>query len=157
MSSILSRRKLVALVAALKRRGKTVVTTNGVFDILHVGHVRYLTAARKLGDVLVVAVNSDTSVRALKGPSRPVNRARDRAELLAALSCVDYITIFTERDPRALLGAIKPTIHVKGGDYKLEDLPEREVVEKNGGRVVLIKPSKGYSTTGTIAKITKLY
>ncbi|MDZ4284599.1 MAG: D-glycero-beta-D-manno-heptose 1-phosphate adenylyltransferase [Patescibacteria group bacterium] len=154
-NKIFTRKKLLAAIAQLKRRGKTTVTTNGVFDLLHVGHVRYLREAKKLGDVLIVAVNSDKSTRILKGSTRPLNPARDRAEVLAALECVDFVTIFNERDPRALLSEIKPHVHVKGGDYKLENLPEREVVEKHAGRVVLIKPSRGYSTTRTIARAAK--
>lgn len=149
---LLTRKKLLAVVQQLKRRGKIIVTTNGVFDLLHVGHVRYLREAKKLGDVLVVALNSDSSTHALKGPTRPLNAAQDRAEVLAALQSVDLVTIFSERDPRALLNRVKPHVHVKGGDYKLHDLPERDVVEENGGRVVLIKPSRGYSTTATIAR-----
>ena len=154
---IFTRKKLLVAVKQLKRGGKIIVTTNGVFDLLHVGHVRYLAEAKKLGDVLVVAVNSDRSTRALKGPTRPLNRARDRAELLAALACVDFVTIFNERDPRALLKAIKPHVHVKGGDYKLKDLPEREVVENNGGKIVLVKPSRGYSTSAIIERIDLLH
>jgi len=154
---IYTRKELVEIVRYVQREGKKVVTTNGCFDVLHVGHVRYLQAARKLGDMLVVAVNSDTSVRALKGGLRPLVPEDERAEMLAALECVDYVTIFSELDPIALLLELKPDIHVKGGDYKLEQLIEREAVESYGGKVIVGFNVPGKSTTDLIKVIVEKY
>ncbi len=125
--------------------------------MLHVGHVRYLQEARKLGDILIVAVNSDSSVRALKGEPRPLVPEDERAEMLAALECVDYVTIFSELDPIALLLELKPDIHVKGGDYKLEQLIEREAVESYGGKVIVGFNVPGKSTTDLIKTIVEGY
>ena len=131
---------------------KRIVFTNGCFDLLHVGHVSYLSRARDLGDVLVVGVNSDESVRSLnKGPNRPVNAAEDRCLVLAGLACVDYVTIFSESTPIETLKLLRPHIHVKGGDYKAEDLPERAVIESYGGKIVIIPFVPGYSTTSILA------
>ena len=143
---------------AVKRRARNekVVTTNGVFDILHAGHVDYLKRAKALGDALFVAVNSDDSVKINKGDKRPINPLEDRMTVLAALECVDYVFSFGERDPCAWLEKIKPAVHVKGGDYKMP-LIEQGVVEKNGGRVVLIPAVKGKSTTSIIEKIKSVY
>ena len=152
-----TRKKLVEIVRHVQREGKKVVTTNGCFDVLHVGHVRYLQEARKLGDILIVAVNSDSSVRALKGEPRPLVPEDERAEMLAALECVDYVTIFSELDPIALLLELKPDIHVKGGDYKLEQLIEREAVESYGGKVVVGFNVPGKSTTDLIKTIVEGY
>ena len=146
---------VVAFVKAEKRKGKKIVTTNGCFDILHVGHVRSLAAARALGDVLVVGINSDASVRALKGENRPIVSERERAEIVAALGSVDAVFIFDEKDPRTWLSKLKPAIHVKGGDRKMEEIIERDIVEKNGGTVVLLPIRKGKSTTNLIEKIKK--
>ena len=134
-----------------------VVTTNGCFDVLHVGHLRYLQAAKQLGDVLVVGVNSDTSVRTLKGENRPLVPEDERAEMLAGLACVDYVTIFSELNPIALLSALKPDLHVKGGDYKIEQIIERETVEKYGGKVVVGLNVPGKSTTDLIQRIREQY
>ena len=152
-----TREKLAKIVRHAQKEGKKVVTTNGCFDVLHVGHVRYLQGARKLGDMLVVAVNSDTSVRALKGKLRPLVPEDERAEMLAALECVDYVNIFSELDPIALLLELKPDIHVKGGDYKLEQLIEREAVESHGGKVVVGFNVPGKSTTDLIKVIVEKY
>lgn len=152
-----NREKLVEIVRHAQSQGKKVVTTNGCFDVLHVGHVRYLQEARKLGDMLIVAVNSDSSVRALKGELRPLVPEDERAEMLAALECVDYVTIFSELDPIALLLELKPDIHVKGGDYKLEQLIEREAVESYGGKVVVGFNVPGKSTTDLIKTIVERY
>ena len=149
--------ELKIIAEKLKNQNKKIATTNGVFDILHIGHIRYLQEAKKLGDVLIVAVNSDSSVRKIKGPRRPLNSENDRAEALAALECVDYVTIFTQKNPIKILEIIKPNVHVKGGDYKIEKIIEKETVEKNNGRVVLIPEVKGYSTTGFIHRIMKKY
>ena len=147
------RHQLIEILKQAKAQGKIVATTNGCFDVLHVGHLRYLQAARELGDLLVVALNSDDSVRALKGENRPLVPEDERAEMLAGLACVDYVTIFSELDPIALLSVLKPNIHVKGGDYTIEQVIEREVVEANGGRVIVGLNVPGKSTTDLIKTI----
>src|SRR5919205_2483795 len=135
---ILYGEELVGERERLRRAGRRLVFTNGCFDILHVGHVRYLEAARRLGDALLVAVNSDRSVRALKGAGRPVMSEGERAELLAALSSVDFVTVFDEESPRALIAEVLPDVLAKGGDYALEEIHGREEVEASGGRVVAL-------------------
>ena len=145
------------LAEELKKQNKIIVTTNGVFDILHLGHIKYLQEAKKLGDVLIVAINSDSSVKQIKGPERPINNEQSRAEVLAALTFVDYAIIFNETDPVNILSEIKPDIHVKGGDYKIDEIIEKDIVEKNNGKIVLIPEIKGYSTTDLINKIIKNY
>ena len=149
--------KLATILQQAKAKGAVVVTTNGCFDVLHLGHLRYLQAARQLGDLLVVAVNSDTSVRELKGENRPLVPEEERAEMLAGLECVDYVVIFPELTPISLLSELKPNIHVKGGDYKLEQLIEREVVEANGGKVIVGLNVPGKSTTNLIEVICERY
>lgn len=139
-------------VAAWREAGETVVFTNGCFDLLHVGHVQTLSRAKAEGDRLVVGVNSDASVARLKGPQRPINPEMDRAALLASLRCVDAVVIFAEDTPVETLRALRPDVHVKGGDYRLEDLPEAEVVQSSGGRVVLIDLVPGRSTTSMIER-----
>ena len=141
------------LVEELKKQNKTVVFTNGCFDILHVGHLRYLNDAKKQGDVLIVGVNSDESVRRLKGPTRPINNEIDRAEMLSGLKAVDFTLIFDELTPIETLEKIKPSIHVKGGDYTKEQLPETATVEKNGGEVIILSYVEGKSTTNIVNKI----
>ncbi len=144
--------------AALKRElderhpGRQTVLTNGCFDILHRGHIQTLSGARDQGDLLIVALNSDESVRKLKGPSRPVNSEDDRALLIASLSCVDYVTFFGEDTPIETIRILAPRVHVKGGDYKPEDLPEREIVVSLGGRLVVLPFERGYSTTAILEK-----
>jgi D-beta-D-heptose 7-phosphate kinase/D-beta-D-heptose 1-phosphate adenosyltransferase len=150
---IVARPALVAAVRSLQRAGKKVVFTNGCFDLLHVGHVRCLQEARALGDALVVGVNADASVRLLKGPGRPLTPARERAEVLAALACVDYVTIFGAATPQGLIAAVQPDVLVKGGDWPVGKIVGREVVEARGGRVLSIPFVKGRSTTATIEKI----
>ncbi|MDR1835216.1 MAG: D-glycero-beta-D-manno-heptose 1-phosphate adenylyltransferase [Fusobacteriaceae bacterium] len=150
---VLTKEDAARILADEKKAGKKIVFTNGVFDILHIGHLRYLQEAGKLGDILVVGVNSDSSVKALKGSDRPVNGENERAELLAGLKPVDYTVIFAEQTPVALLETLKPHIHVKGGDYRKEDLPETAVVEKNGGEVRILSFVPGKSTTGILKKI----
>jgi len=147
--------KLTEILKDLKQKNKTIVTTNGCFDILHVGHVRYLKQTKALGDVLIIALNTDRSVRALKGPKRPLNSENDRAEVLAALECVDYVVLFDEDTPAELLDKIKPDIHAKGGDYNIDTLPEAKIITKNGGRVVFIPLVEGKSTTSLIEKASK--
>ena len=154
---IYHRSELASVLQQLKTEGKTVVTTNGCFDVLHLGHLRYLRAARQLGDLLVVAVNSDSSVRQLKGENRPLVSEAERAEMLAGLECVDYVIIFPELTPIDLLSELKPSIHVKGGDYKLEQLIEKDVVEANGGKVVVGLNVPGKSTTNLIEVICERY
>ena len=154
---IYHRSELASVLQQLKIEGKTVVTTNGCFDVLHLGHLRYLQAARQLGDMLVVAVNSDSSVRQLKGENRPLVPEAERAEMLAGLECVDYVVIFPELTPIDLLSELKPSIHVKGGDYQLDQLIERDVVEANGGKVVVGLNVPGKSTTNLIAVICERY
>ena len=154
---IYQREQLAEKLQQLKTQGKIVVTTNGCFDVLHLGHLRYLQAARRQGDLLVVAVNSDYSVRELKGENRPLIPDVERAEMLAGLACVDYVVIFPELTPVALLAELKPNIHVKGGDYKLDQLIERDVVEKNGGKVVVGLNVPGKSTTNLIDVICDRY
>lgn len=133
--------------------GKRLVFTNGCFDILHVGHVRYLAAARALGDALLVAINSDRSVRELKGAGRPVMNESERAEMLSALSAVDYVTVFDANSPRALIADILPDILVKGGDYNLDEIHGREEVEAAGGRVLSLPFVEGASTTSIIERL----
>jgi D-beta-D-heptose 7-phosphate kinase / D-beta-D-heptose 1-phosphate adenosyltransferase len=135
----------------LRRRGGTLVATGGCFDLLHTGHVRLLRQARELGDALVVLLNSDASVRALKGPRRPVMADEDRARVLAALACVDAVVVFDELSPERALEQLRPDIWVKGGDYTEADLPEAGVVHRNGGEVVLLPTVAGYSSSNLIA------
>lgn len=148
-----TRKALTIIINQEKDREKTVVTTNGCFDLMHVGHLRYLQAAKNLGDLLVVGVNSDNSVRELKGERRPLIPEDERAEMLAGLDCVDYVVIFPELDPISLLSELKPDIHVKGGDYTIEQVIERQVVEENGGRVIVGLNIEGKSTTNVIQTI----
>jgi rfaE bifunctional protein nucleotidyltransferase chain/domain len=149
--------ELLALRPRWRAEGKTLVLTNGTFDVLHVGHLRYLQAARALGDILLVAVNSDASVRAYKGPGRPVVPQDERAELLAALRCVDYVTIFDEPTATHLVEALEPEIYVKGGDYSAstgKPLPEAETVRAHGGEVRIIPYVEGHSATDIIARMS---
>ena len=147
---ILARDELQQRVAEWRRAGDRVTLTNGCFDMLHVGHVRYLRAARELGGKVVVAVNSDASVRALKGEGRPVMPADERAEILAALADVDAVVVFPEKDVRAIIREIRPDFHAKGTDYTAESVPERDEVEACGGRVVIVGDPKDHSATEII-------
>lgn len=146
---------VVARAQQARREGKTVALANGVFDLLHVGHVRYLQGARALADVLVVAVNSDASTRAYKGPGRPVVPQAERAELVAALACVDHVVVFDEPDARAVLRALRPDVHVKGTDYTEATVPERDEVEAYGGRVAIAGDPKAHSSTAMLQKLGK--
>jgi D-beta-D-heptose 7-phosphate kinase/D-beta-D-heptose 1-phosphate adenosyltransferase len=150
---ILDRGELLRVRAELRAARRTLVFTNGCFDILHVGHVRYLAAARALGDALLVAVNSDRSVRALKGPGRPLMNEAERAELLAALAAVSFVTVFDEESPRKLISELLPDVLVKGGDYAPDEIHGREEVEAAGGRVLALPFVEGASTTGIIERI----
>lgn len=154
-SRIIEREKLEALSKRLKDAGKRIVSTNGCFDILHVGHVRILEQAREFGDVLVVGINSDASVRVLKGEKRPINAELDRAEVLAALKSVDYVTIFGEQTPVEFLKLLQPHIHVKGADYKPEQLEETPIVEQYGGRVEILPLVPNKSTTSVVDRINQ--
>jgi D-beta-D-heptose 7-phosphate kinase/D-beta-D-heptose 1-phosphate adenosyltransferase len=149
--------ELAARVIAHRREGRRIVFTNGCFDILHRGHITYLSRAKALGDVLVVGVNSDASVHRLKGPRRPINAVEDRVQVLAALSCVDHIAVFDEDTPAALLGVVRPDVFVKGGDYTKAMLPEAEVVESLGGRVEILPYLEDRSTTRIIQRIRQAY
>jgi rfaE bifunctional protein nucleotidyltransferase chain/domain len=137
----------------LRRQGKRVVFTNGVFDLLHPGHVRYLQDARAAGDALIVGVNSDRSVRAIKGPTRPITPEQERAEILSALACVDAVVVFDEDDPHALISRIQPDVLVKGADWAPDRIIGRDLVEARGGRVLRIPLAPGYSTSTIVAKI----
>ena len=150
---ILSTDKLREERKQLRAEGRRLVFTNGCFDILHVGHVRYLQSARSLGDALVVAINSDRSVRELKGASRPIMNEHERAEMLAALAAVDYVTVFDDISPRSLIAEVLPDILVKGGDYKLDEIHGRREVEAAGGRVVSLPFVEGASTSSIIERI----
>lgn len=152
---VLSVARLVRLTRRLRRLGRRVVFTNGCFDLLHLGHVRYLQRARALGDCLVVGMNSDRSVRALKGPGRPLVAAEARAEVLAALAAVDYVTIFDASDPGRLITRLQPDILVKGADWRPNEIVGRDVVEARGGLVRTIPLTKGTSTTRLVAKIMR--
>lgn len=154
-SRIIEREKLEALSKRLKDAGKRIVSTNGCFDILHVGHIRILEQAREFGDVLVVGINSDASVRVLKGEKRPINAELDRAEVLAALKSVDYVTIFGEQTPVEFLKLLQPHIHVKGADYKPEQLEETPIVEQFGGRVEILPLVPNKSTTSVVDRINQ--
>jgi D-beta-D-heptose 7-phosphate kinase/D-beta-D-heptose 1-phosphate adenosyltransferase len=151
-SSIL---KAVALAKQLRAEGKKIVFTNGVFDLLHPGHVRYLQQARALGDALIVGINSDRSVRAVKGPDRPITSEAERAEILAALACVDAVAIFDEETPYEIISAIAPDVLVKGADWAEHAIVGRDIVEARGGRVVRASIEEGYSTTSIVAKIRR--
>jgi D-glycero-beta-D-manno-heptose 1-phosphate adenylyltransferase len=149
-SKVVSREQLVNRVAQWRAQGETIVLANGGFDLLHVGHVRYLQAAKKLGGQLVVAVNSDDSVRALKGEGRPVMPEGERAEVVAALASVDAVVIFPELDVRGIIRDIHPDIHAKGTDYTPESVPEADLVRAHGGRVEIVGDPKNHSTTEII-------
>lgn len=150
---ILDTESLVATLQKKTEQGQRVVTTNGCFDLLHVGHLRYLKAAKKIGDILVVLVNGDISIKALKGDSRPVISAGDRAEMVAGLACVDYVTLFDEDTPAELLKQIRPHVHVKGGDYDQDNLPEAPLLKQMGTQLVFVPVEKGYSTSSIIDRI----
>lgn len=153
---VLTRDALAAALEPHRQRGERIVFTNGCFDLLHVGHARYLAAARALGDLLVVGVNSDDSVRTLKGPTRPLISEDERAELLAHLAVVDYVCLFSENLPNALIEVVRPRFHVKGGDYNIETLPETPIIRKHGGEVVIIPLVEGRSTSNLIERIQSL-
>ncbi len=150
---LLSRAEVSAVSNSLKQDGKKVVFTNGCFDILHVGHIELLESAKSLGDILVVGLNSDDSVKRLKGTGRPINSVRERVRILSALEFVDYVVIFNEDTPYKLLQEVKPDFLIKGGDYSLDEIVGRDIVESYGGKVKVIQLLKGKSTTDIINKI----
>lgn len=152
-SKVMGQSALARKLGALRRSGKRIVFTNGCFDVIHLGHVRYLSKARSLGDLLVVGLNSDASVRSIKGPSRPLNRQLDRALVLASLSFVDYVTVFGEDTPEKLIRRLKPDVLVKGADWKAADIVGADFVLSRGGRVARIPFVKGRSTTGLIRRM----
>ena len=154
-AKILSIEEMLAERARLRSQGARLVFTNGVFDLLHVGHVRYLAQARTLGDALVVAINSDRSVRELKGPERPVFDQAERAEILAALRQVDYVVVFDDISPRSLIAQLLPDVLVKGGDYQLDEIHGREEVEAAGGKVISLPFVDGASTSRLIERMKK--
>lgn len=153
MSAVVSRDEAARRVAEWRARGQSVVLANGVFDLLHVGHLRYLEGAKALGDRLVVAVNSDASTRAYKGPGRPVIPQAERAELVAALRCTDLVLVFDEPDVRAVIRELKPAVHAKGTDYTPQSIPERAEVEAYGGRVAVTGDPKDHSTTALVGRL----
>ncbi len=146
-SRILPPIALADLIAREKLAGKKVVSTNGVYDFLHAGHLEYLERARALGDLMVIALNSDSSVKRIKGEGRPINNEQDRALILAGLRCVDYVTFFDEDDPGKILDILKPSIHAKGGDYDPEKMPETKIIRANGGDVKILPLKPGYSNS----------
>ena len=150
---IIDRKDASTFCAELKHLGRQIVFTNGCFDILHAGHVRYLTTAKNFGDVLIVGLNTDESVRRLKGANRPINNQDDRAEVLLGLKAVDHVIFFGETTAEALIAEVKPDVYVKGGDYTLDSLPEAKIVAQCGGRVELVNLVAGRSTTNIVEKI----
>ncbi len=152
---LVKREDVRALIDVIHHSGKTVVCTNGCFDILHAGHVRYLEKTKSFADYSIVLLNSDKSVKSIKGPSRPINNENDRAEILSALRYVDYVVLFDEDSPKNLLDEIKPDVYTKGADYNMETLPEADIMKKNGTRVEFIEFVEGKSTTNIIEKMQK--
>ena len=150
---LVTQNEIIKIVKRGQEEGKTFVVTNGCFDILHVGHVRYLQKTKEFADKLIVMLNSDKSVKAIKGDSRPINCEADRAEILSSLRCVDYVVLFDENSPAKLLEDIKPNVYTKGADYTLETLPERDIVIRNNIKVEFIEFVEGKSTTNVIKKI----
>jgi D-beta-D-heptose 7-phosphate kinase/D-beta-D-heptose 1-phosphate adenosyltransferase len=157
MEKVLTLKKLTEELARLRKRGKNVVFTNGCFDIIHAGHVRYLKKARSLGDILVVGLNSDASIRTIKGENRPIVPEKERAEVLSSLYFVDYVVLFKEPTPKKLITVIKPDILVKGSDWAAKDIVGSDVVKRIGGRIRRIPLVRGRSTTNIIKKILKLH
>jgi D-glycero-beta-D-manno-heptose 1-phosphate adenylyltransferase len=155
MGKVVSREALVAAVAADRAGGRQVAFANGCFDILHVGHTRYLAASAEEADVLIVAVNDDASVRQLKGEGRPILAADARAEVVAALACVDYVVVFPELTVGPLLEAVRPDVHCKGTDYTVDSVPERAIVQAYGGRTAIVGDPKDHSTRELLARIAR--
>ncbi|MHA1833303.1 MAG: D-glycero-beta-D-manno-heptose 1-phosphate adenylyltransferase [Candidatus Baldrarchaeia archaeon] len=155
-SKIKTLTELKQIVDKIRRQGKKIVFTNGCFDLLHIGHVRYLQEAKNLGDILIVAVNSDESVKKIKGKGRPIIPAEERSEVIAALECVDYVVVFHETLPNRMIKILKPDVHVKGGDYSIGELPEAKIVKSHGGKVVILGKVEGHSTSEIIKRVKAL-
>ncbi|MGM0502621.1 MAG: D-glycero-beta-D-manno-heptose 1-phosphate adenylyltransferase [Bacillota bacterium] len=156
-NKVYSQEELKEILAEEKKTGRKIVFTNGCFDLLHIGHTRYLAQAKTKGDILVVGLNSDSSVKKLKGAKRPLIPQDERAEMLSNLEMVDYVTIFADETARDVIAALEPDIYVKGGDYSIEDLPEAEIVQSYGGQIELVSEIKGASTTNIVNKILDTY
>lgn len=154
---VVSLDELKNIVLTLKKEGKCIVFTNGCFDLLHLGHVQYLQKAKEYGDILVVAINSDASIKAIKGNKRPLMPQKDRAAILAALACIDYVIIFEEHDPVRIISELIPDVLIKGGDYQLNEIKGSEIVISSGGKVLTIPEIKGKSTTKLIQTILEKY
>lgn len=150
---LIDRNKIVETCKEIRQGGKKIVFTNGCFDILHVGHVRYLTTAKSFGDILIVGLNTDESVKLLKGENRPINNEKDRAEVLLGLKAVDYVVFFGERTAENLVAEIRPEVYVKGADYTVDKIPEAKIVQSYGGQIELVKFVAGHSTTNIIQKL----
>ena len=155
MGKLVTQQEIISIVNNGQKNGETFVVTNGCFDILHVGHVRYLKKTKEFADNLIVMLNSDSSVKAIKGDSRPINSESDRAEILSSLNCVDYVVLFEENSPAKLLEEIKPDVYTKGADYTIETLPETDIVLRNNIKVEFIDFVEGKSTTNVIKKINE--
>jgi D-glycero-beta-D-manno-heptose 1-phosphate adenylyltransferase len=153
VGDVVTRERLLAHASAARQSGHTIALANGCFDLLHVGHVRYLEAAAREADLLVVALNDDAAVRRLKGEGRPIMAAADRAELIAAIRCVDFVVLFPELTVGPLLQALRPDVHCKGTDYTVESVPEREIVRAYGGRIAIVGDPKDHSTSELLARI----
>jgi glycerol-3-phosphate cytidylyltransferase len=156
---IKSEKEILKITEKLKKQGKKIVFTNGCFDILHAGHVMLLQKAKTFGDILIVGLNSDSSVKKIKGPLRPIFSEKERKEILCALECVDYVVLFSEINPCKIISEIRPDIHVKGGDYDPADflkMPEAEIVKKYGGTVKIVELKKGISTSNITRKIKNM-
>ena len=149
----MTRSEAIVFVERLRTAGRTIVFTNGVFDLIHVGHLRYLQQARALGDALIVGLNSDRSVGAVKGPGRPITPQEERAEILAALTCVDAVVVFDETTPHDIIAAVQPDVLVKGADWPADQIVGRDTVEARGGRVVRVPVEQGYSTTAIVDRV----
>ena len=150
-----SLKELKNITQKLQKRGKRIVLANGCFDLLHIGHLRYLEAAKRRGDLLIVALNNDDSVKAIKGTGRPLMKMKDRVALISALGCVDYVTAFGEPTVKRVLLSLKPDVHAKGGDYKRDNVPEKDIVRSYGGRIAIVGGRKIQSTSDLIKDIRK--
>ena len=157
VSKVIKVSKLAYLVKTLKKKKKKIVFTNGCFDLIHPGHIKLLSSAKKQGEVLILGLNSDSSIRKIKGEKRPILKEKERVEILSAITYIDYIVVFKEETPFKLIKIIKPDVLVKGGDWKEKDIVGADFVKKQGGKVIRIKLKKGYSTTTLIEKIKKNY
>jgi len=156
MKKIKTTKTIARIATRLRKKRKKIVFTNGCFDILHLGHIKYLEKCKHLGDILIVGLNSDSSVRKIKGKKRPIQNEKERSLILSAMECVDYITIFKDPTPSSLIKAVKPHILAKGGDWKPSEIAGGSYVKKQGGRVVSVPFVKGYSTSGIIKRIKKI-